>query len=198
MISDNVRQALRTLIKEKKWDEAQKALADESKNAHESPELLYYQGLVFLTQGKRQEALTTLGYAMRQAIEQDQFVLAMASAARLEALSPSEVGLRISRADLYISMGLDKAAYEYLLREFESFRLRNDPHAIYLLAKKIVSLDEESLDLALIIAKILAHLEQKGEARRIVENVIFALQGRGNYDEATRIQIEYGKLYEEP
>lgn len=197
MISDSIRQTLRTLTREKKWEEAQKMLADEAKNSPESAEILYYQGLVFLAQGKNQEALATLGYAMRQAIEQDRFILAMASAAKLEVLSPADVGLRIRRADLYISMGLDKGAYEYLLREFEFFRRQNNPHAAYMIAKKVVSIDEENLDLALKMAKIMAHLEQKGEARRIVENVIFALQGRGNYEEATRIQIEYAQLYEE-
>jgi hypothetical protein len=61
----------------------------------------------------------------------------------------------------------------------------------------MIDIDKENLDLSLKVAKILAYLEQKDEVRRVVENVIFTLQGQGKYTEAAQIQKEYTKLYEE-
>lgn len=197
MISDKVRESLRALIKEQRWSDVQLMLTEEARKVPESEEILYYQGVLFIGLGKKEEAIATLGYAIRQAVELNRFLLAMAASAKLEEISPADVQLRIRRADLYLSMGLDRAAYEYLIREFEFYRRRNNPHALYLIVRKMLSIDEENLDLALNMAKMLSHLGQKEEARRTVENVIFTLQGRGSYEEATRIQTEYEYLYED-
>ena len=105
--------------------------------------------------------------------------------------------IRLRRTDLYLAMGLVHAAYDYLLREFDFYRRRNDPHALSSIVKKMIDIDKENLDLALKVANILAYLEQKDEVRRVVENVIFTLQGQGKYTEAAQIQKKYTKLYEE-
>lgn len=197
MPTSEVRKALSAALREGRLDKARAMLEQEAARAPDAKELAYFQGVLLLAEGKTGEGAAKLKDALNTAQERSNFVLAIAAAARLARKNPDNVDIRLRRADLYIAMGVEHAAYDYLLREFDFYRRRNDPRSLALIVKKMITIDKENLDLALKVAKILAYLEQKDEVRRVVENVIFTLQGQGKYTEAAQIQKEYTKLYED-
>ena len=197
MLTSELRKALSDALREGRVEEARAMLKQEKARSPDAEELAYFQGVLSLAQGKTEEGIAKLKDALNVAEERSNFVLAIAAAARLTEADPRDIDTRLRRADLYTAMGLEHAAYDYLLREFDFFRKRNDPRLLSFIVKKIIMIDEANLDLALKMAKILALLGQKKEVHRVVENVIFTLQGQGKYDEAANIQKEYTKLYEE-
>ncbi|MBA7595547.1 hypothetical protein ES703_02511 [subsurface metagenome] len=197
MLTSEVRKALSDALREGRLNEARMMLEREGVHAPDAEELSYFQGVLFLAKGQTQEGAAKLKDALSMAQERSNFVFAIAAAARLAQKDPDDINIRLQRADLYLAMGLVHAAYDYLLREFDFYRRRNDPRSLSFIVKKMIAIDKENLELALKVAKILDHLEQKDEVRRVVENVIFTLQGQGRYDEAAQIQKEYTKLYEE-
>lgn len=197
MLKSEVRKAISGALREGRLEEARAMLEQEKVRSPDAEELAYFQGVLFLAQGQTEEGIAKLKDALNKAEERSNFVLAIAAAARLAEADPRDIDTRLRRADLYTAMGLEHAAYDYLLREFDFYRKRNDPRSLSFIVKKIVMIDEANLDLALKMAKILALLGQKNEVHRVVENVIFTLQGQGKYDEAANIQKEYAKLYEE-
>ena len=197
MLTSELRKALSDALREGLLEEARAMLEQEKARSPDTEELAYFQGVLFLAQGKTEEGIAKLKDALNVAEERSNFVLAIAAAARLAEADPRDIDTRLRRADLYTAMGLEHAAYDYLLREFDFYRKRNDPRLLSFIVKKIIMIDEANLDLALKMAKILALLGQKNEVHRVVENVIFTLQGQGKYDEAANIQKEYTKLYEE-
>lgn len=197
MLTSEVRQALSDALREDRLDEAGTVLERETDRMPDAEELVYFQGVLLLAQGQTEEGIAKLKDALSMAQERSNFVFAIAAAARLAQKDPEDINIRLRRTDLYLAMGLVHAAYDYLLREFDFYRRRNDPHALSSIVKKMIDIDKENLDLSLKVAKILAYLEQKDEVRRVVENVIFTLQGQGKYTEAAQIQKEYTKLYEE-
>lgn len=196
MLADDVRKSLSAALRDKRLDEAKQLIAAEMPRNPDSEELTYFQGVLFLEQGRKEEGLDNIRQALELAEERSNYNFAIAAAARLAALDPDDVDIRLRRADYYLNMGLDHAAYEYLLREFDFYRRRNNARALFFIVKKMITIDSENLDLALKMANILKHLKQIDEAKRVVENVIFTLQGQGKYDEAAKIQKEYEKLYE--
>jgi len=197
VLTSEVRKALSDALREGRLNEARMMLEREGAYAPDAEELSYFQGVLFLAQGQTEEGIAKLKDALSMAQERSNFVFAIAAAARLARKDPDNVDIRLRRTDLYLAMGLVHAAYDYLLREFDFYRRRNDPHALSSIVKKMIDIDKENLDLALKVANILAYLEQKDEVRRVVENVIFTLQGQGKYTEAAQIQKKYTKLYEE-
>ncbi|TET23401.1 MAG: hypothetical protein E3J71_02510 [Candidatus Stahlbacteria bacterium] len=197
MLTSEVRKALSDALREGRLNEARMMLEREGAYAPDAEELSYFQGVLFLAKGQTQEGAAKLKDALSMAQERSNFVFAIAAAARLAQKDPEDINIRLQRADLYLTMGLVHAAYDYLLREFDFYRRRNDPRFLSFIVKKMIAIDKENLELALKVAKILDHLGQKDEVRRVVENVIFTLQGQGRYDEAAQIQKEYTKLYEE-
>jgi len=197
VLTSEVRKALSDALREGRLNEARMMLEREGAYAPDAEELSYFQGVLFLAQGQTEEGIQKLKDALSVAEERSNFVFAIAAAARLARKDPDNVDIRLRRADLYLAMGVEHAAYDYLLREFDFYRRRNDPHALSSIVKKMIDIDKENLDLALKVAKILAYLEQNDEVRLVVENVIFTLQGHGKYTEAAHIQKEYTKLYEE-
>lgn len=197
MPSDDVRKTLSAALKEGRLEDADARIRQELALRPDSEELTYFQGALLLAQGKKEKGLEKLKEALNSAEERSNYTIAIAAAARISAANPEDVNVRLRRADLYLMMGLEHAAYGYLLREFDFYRSRNDPRSLSYVVKKITTIDEANLDLTLKMAKILCYLEQKEEARGVVESVVFTLQGQGKYDEAAKIQKEFGKLYEE-
>jgi tetratricopeptide (TPR) repeat protein len=197
LFTSEVRKAISDALRKGLLEDARAMLEQERARSPDAEELAYFQGVLFLAQGKIEEGIAKLKDALSKAEERSNFVLAIAAAARVAEADPRDIDTRLRRADLYTAMGLEHAAYDYLLREFDFYRKRNDPRLLSFIVKKIIMIDEANLDLALKMAKILALLGQKNEVHRVVENVIFTLQGQGKYDEAANIQKEYTKLYEE-
>jgi tetratricopeptide (TPR) repeat protein len=197
MLASEARKAISDAIREGRLEEARALLEEGKSRSPDAEELTYFQGVLSMAQGQTQEGIEKLKDALNLAEERSNFVLAIAAAARLAEIDPSDIDTRLHRASLYAAMGLEHAAYDYLLREFDFYRKRNDPRLVSFIVKKIIMIDEANLDLAIKMAKILALLGQKDEVHRVIENVIFTLQGQGKYDEAAKIQKEYTKLYEE-
>jgi len=197
MIVEEIRKQLRVAMRKKAWNEFEEILAQAASQIKGWNELPYYQGILLMNQQDTETGLELLREAMVSAEERNQFPLAIAASARIAAEDPKDLTVRLRRSDLYIAMGLVSAAYEYLLREFDFFRRRNDANSLYYIVKKIISIDPTNLDLSLKMAKILARLGRKEEVRRVVERAVFSLQGQGKYDEAAQVQKEYRKLYEE-
>ncbi|MBD3286531.1 hypothetical protein GF359_08165 [candidate division WOR-3 bacterium] len=197
MIVDEIRKQLRVAMRKKAWEDYEEILVQAASQIKGWNELSYYQGILFIYQQDTENGLELLREAMVAAEERNNFPLAMSAASRIASVEPNNLDVRLRRSDLYIAMGLVSAAYEYLLREFDFYRRRNDANSLYYIVKKIISIDPTNLDLALKMAKILARLGRKDEVRRVVESAVFSLQGQGKYDEAAQIQTEYRKLYEE-
>ncbi len=198
MLADEKRKALSTALRQGKLEEAGEMLEEEKRVDPDSETLTYYEGVLAIREGKKEEGSTLLKQAMYRAEENSNLSIIMGSAARLAELYPDNVELRLHRADLYLMSGMIRAAYEFLLREFNFYRYRNNSQALSLIVKKMLSIDEGNLDLALGMAKILERLEIKEEVKRVVENAVFVLQGQGKYDQAAEIQKKYSKLFEEP
>ncbi|MBN2379846.1 hypothetical protein JXM67_08615 [candidate division WOR-3 bacterium] len=197
MIIEEIRKQLRMAMRKENWGEYYDILEHAASQIKGWNELSYYQAILFLKKGEKEVGLDLLKEAMVAAEERNNFALAIATAARIATEEPNNLDVRLRRSDLYITMGLTSAAYEYLLREFDLYRRRNDPHALYYIVKKMIAIDPSNLDLSLNMAKILARLGRKDEVRRVVESAVFTLQGQGKFDEAAQIQKEYRKLYEE-
>lgn len=198
MLADEKRKTLSTALRQGKLGEAREMLEEEKRVDPDSETLTYYEGVLAIREGKKEEGSTLLKQAMYRAEENSNLSIIMGSAARLAELYPDNVELRLHRADLYLMSGMIRAAYEFLLREFNFYRYRNNSQALSLIVKKMLSIDEGNLDLALGMAKILERLEIKEEVKRVVENAVFVLQGQGKYDQAAEIQKKYSKLFEEP
>ncbi|GEM_PF-2052950 len=197
MVAEKTLNEIRAALYEGRLDDAGAIIEREYNSFSDSPKLRYYQGVLLLKRNNQQEAIATLNEALGLATSAGDFKIALAASAYLAIQKNYDIKVRFTRADLYLAMGLTKAAYEYLLGELEFYRALNQVNLIFPVIKKIISIDEENLDLTLNMAKILNHLGKKAEVRRVVESAIFTLQGRGKYDEAAKIQKEYSKLYEE-
>lgn len=198
MLTDETRKALSAALREGKFSEAKALLKEEEKQNPDSEALMYFRGVLAILEGRTEEGSSLLKQAMYRAEESSNLLITMAAGARLGLLYPDNVELRLHRADIYLMSGMVRAAYEYLLREFEFYRRRNNSHAITLIVKKMLAIDEGNLDLALGMAKILEKLEKRDEVKRVVENAVFVLQGQGKYSQAAEIQKKYSKLFEEP
>lgn len=197
MLADEVRKKISAALRDGRLDEANMLITEEASRNPDSEELGYFKSLLKLAQGEAEEGLETLIKAMRLAEERSNLRIAIAASARLSSMSTANIDLRLRRADLYYTFGLERTAYEFLLREFDNYRQKNDLGAMHQIVKKIISIDETNLDLTLGMAKILSYLGKDEEVRKVVENAVFYLQGQGKYKEAADIQKEYSKLYEE-
>jgi hypothetical protein len=197
LLKDETRKKISAALRKGQLNDADALITSEAARYPESEEIKYFQSLILLAKGEAEEGLGSLLDSLRLAEERSNLRIAIAASARLSSMSPDNIDLRLRRADLYYTFGLERAAYEFLLREFDNFRLRNDLGAMHLIVKKIISIDETNLDLTLGMAKILSYLGKNEEVRKVVENAVFYLQGQGKYKEAAEIQKEYAKLYED-
>lgn len=176
-------------------EDIEELLKDESiltKNLEENPEdpeLLLAKAV--LKQKRKEDAREELLKVIQLAYKKDNLMPGLVAATIL-----GDEGTE-KRIELYLKLGMGKRALEFLIEKLEEADNRNDQKEIKKFGKKIAEIGGESLDLLLQIAKIFRRYGFKKDARLMVENVIYKLQGREKYNDALKIRKEYEEFLSE-